>query len=235
MAPTTSPCREAQEAAEGRAHALQHDLAGARAAAGERAQEVAQLREVSLQADQALQQCLAQLQVQPRILAAASVGISESSILTACNWLHPPGYSGSPGSEHGAPFQAEHAIKRQAWKGVREDTVCMVGGHGSFVQHSACCMPCLSQALLMLYVKRQTGMQALKADAEAKVGRLERAAEAQQGLQAEVDRLKQAYGRERDIAKTLQEDSVSWMSKAQAAEQVCMLHLCSAMQCSAQA
>ena len=64
MVPSSWLHREAQEGAEGRAHALQHDLAGACAAGEERSREVAQLREVSLQADQALQQCLAQLQVQ---------------------------------------------------------------------------------------------------------------------------------------------------------------------------
>ncbi|CAL5228386.1 g11509 [Coccomyxa viridis] len=114
--------REAQEAATGRAHALQHELQGTRDTSEGRSREVAQLREVSVQADQALQQCMAQL-------------------------------------------------------------------------------------------------QALRADAEAKAGMLERAAEAQQCLQAEVNRLKQAYTRERDLAKASQEDNTLWKSKAKAKEE----------------
>ena len=68
-----SLCSEAQEAAAGRAHALQHELQEARAAGEERSREVAQLREVSVQADQALQQCMAQLQVQTRRLPPESI------------------------------------------------------------------------------------------------------------------------------------------------------------------
>ncbi len=66
-------------------------------------------------------------------------------------------------------------------------------------------------------------LQALRADAEAKAGMLERAAEAQQCLQAEVNRLKQAYTRERDLAKASQEDNTLWKSKAKAKEEVCTL------------
>ena len=51
-----------------RAHALQHELQEARAVAEERSREVAQLREVSVQADRALQQCVAQLQVPAQCL-----------------------------------------------------------------------------------------------------------------------------------------------------------------------
>lgn len=59
-------CREAQESASGRSHALQHDLHQERAAGEERTRELAQLQEVSLQADAGLQQCLSQLQVLPQ-------------------------------------------------------------------------------------------------------------------------------------------------------------------------
>ena len=52
---------------------------------------------------------------------------------------------------------------------------------------------------------------------------LKRAAEAQQCLQAEVERLKQAYGQERGLAKASQEDSASWKTKARAKAEVCTL------------
>ena len=63
--------------------------------------------------------------------------------------------------------------------------------------------------------------QALKADAEVKEGVLERAAETQQCLQAELDRLKKAYEQERELVKTHLEDTASWMSKTKTKEQVC--------------
>ncbi len=49
--------------AAGNAHTLQHELHQAHALSEQRSREVGQLREVSVQADEALQQCLAQLQV----------------------------------------------------------------------------------------------------------------------------------------------------------------------------
>jgi len=63
--------------------------------------------------------------------------------------------------------------------------------------------------------------QALKADAEAKEGVLERDAATQQCLQAELDRVKKVYEHERELVKTHQEDKASWMSKAKIKEQVC--------------
>jgi len=49
--------------AAGSVHTLQHELHQAHVLSEHRSREVAQLREVSAQADHALQQCLAQLQV----------------------------------------------------------------------------------------------------------------------------------------------------------------------------
>ena len=65
------PCRAAQSRDAGRAHALQHELQQARGLAEERSRELTQLQEVSVQADAALQQCLAQLQVQTAVLLRA--------------------------------------------------------------------------------------------------------------------------------------------------------------------
>ena len=50
---------------------------------------------------------------------------------------------------------------------------------------------------------------------------LERAAEMQQCLQAELDRLKKVYEHGRELVNTLKEDKASWNSRAKANEQVC--------------
>ena len=64
-------CRAGQERDAGRAHTLQHELQQACQLAEERSRELTQLQEVSVQADAALQQCLAQLQVHTAVLPCA--------------------------------------------------------------------------------------------------------------------------------------------------------------------
>ena len=64
-------CRAAQERDAGRAHVLRHELQQACQLAEERSRELTQLQEVSVQADAALQQCLAQLQVHMAVLHRA--------------------------------------------------------------------------------------------------------------------------------------------------------------------
>ena len=75
-------CRAAQERDAGRAHALQHELQQACQLAEERSRELTQLQEVSVQADAALQQCLAQLQVHRAVRPCAKC------MQLLCVWQH---------------------------------------------------------------------------------------------------------------------------------------------------
>lgn len=75
-------CRAAQERDAGRAHALHHELQQACQLAEERSRELTQLQEVSVQADAALQQCLAQLQVHMAVLPRAK------HMLLLCVWKY---------------------------------------------------------------------------------------------------------------------------------------------------
>ena len=75
-------CRAAQERDAGRAHALQHELQQACHLAEERSRELTQLQEVSVQADAALQQCLAQLQVHTAVLPCPK------HVQLLCVWKH---------------------------------------------------------------------------------------------------------------------------------------------------
>ena len=74
--------RAAQERDAGRAHALHHELQQACQLAEERSRELTQLQEVSVQADAALQQCLAQLQVYTAVLPCAK------HVQLLCVWKH---------------------------------------------------------------------------------------------------------------------------------------------------
>lgn len=212
----TSPWlhREAREAAAARAHALQHELQEARAEAEERSREVAQLREVSIQADQALQQCMAQLQV-PAQRAPASTASSLSCLQSASA---PPIILGSIVTYH----LVHQNIPKKPENGRRMTSTYTPSWISRVLIRDLHVTP--EQALMVCTLEFHI-LQALQADAEAKAGMLNRAAEAQQCAQAEAERTKRAYDHERDNAKALQEESTSWKSKVRKREEVCLLDI----------
>ena len=159
----------------GRAHALQHELQQARAVSEERSRDVAQLREVSVQADQALQQCMAQLQVPMQHLIHASVKSSQE--LAAC-------YCSAVMLATILPNSCAPAWLCSSQSQCRADCA-SIGLHDSAISKV---LAIASEIQRFMYICRP-----LELMQRPKAGKLKRAAEAQQCLQAEVERLKQAY------------------------------------------
>lgn len=63
-------------------------------------------------------------------------------------------------------------------------------------------------------------LQALKAEADASQSKLDRAAEAQRSLQAEVERLRKANESESSAALAALEEKKAWIAKTKAKEEV---------------
>jgi hypothetical protein len=72
-------------------------------------------------------------------------------------------------------------------------------------------------------------LQALKAEADASKSKLDRAAEAQHTLQAEVERLREANKNKSNAALAALEEKKAWIAKTKAKEEVGDLGTCACL------